>query len=144
MLTEHHPAWIIPNARLLKAQPKKRNPQLYLKVPTALLLAFGSTTQTATELGTLEFVKVPETDLGFTKPKPTLSIRTKKVLFVFVEKPLGVTIPLAFVNLGGTSKNAIPRVFCELTPVLLVVLIKAKKLASVFPLVFEGYAEYSA
>ena len=107
-------------------------------------MSFGSTTQTATELGTFEFVSVPETDLGFTKPKLPVSIKTKKVFVVFVEKPRGVTIPLALVNFGGTSKNAIPRVFCAHTPVLLVVLIKAKKLASVFPLVFEGYAEYSA
>ena len=38
----------------------------YLNVPTAFVFVVGSTTQTATELGTLEFVKVRETDFGFT------------------------------------------------------------------------------
>ena len=69
VLTENHPAWIIPNARLVKAQPKKnKNPQLYLNVPTAFVFVVGSTTQTATELATFEFVSVPdpETDFGFT------------------------------------------------------------------------------
>ena len=45
---------------------KTKNPQLYLNVPTALVFVVGSTTQTATELGTLEFVKVLEIEFGFT------------------------------------------------------------------------------
>ena len=103
---------------------KTKNPQLYLNVPTAVLFVGVSIAQTATELATLEFVSVAQSDFGFTKPAPPVSIRTKKVLFVFVEKPLGVTIPFAFVNLGGTSKNAIPRVLPPF--VFVVVLIKPR------------------
>jgi len=38
----------------------------YLNVPTAFLFVVGSTTQTATELGTFMLVNVVETDWGFT------------------------------------------------------------------------------
>ena len=51
----------------------------YLNVPTALVFVVGSTTQTATELATFVLV-TDETDFGFTKPKPWVSIRTRKLL----------------------------------------------------------------
>ena len=44
---------------------KTKNPQLYLNVPTALVFVVGSTTQTATELGTFVLV-TDETEFGFT------------------------------------------------------------------------------
>jgi hypothetical protein len=45
-------------------------------VPTGLLAFFGSTTQTATELGTIVLV-TDEAEFGFTKPTPPASIKIK-------------------------------------------------------------------
>ena len=97
-------------------------------MPTAFLLFLGSTTHTATELGTLAFVKVvdPVLVFGIKYPKLVWSIATKKLLRTpFRVKPDGVTIsiaaPFVFVNFDGTSKNMMPR---EFAPLVLVVHIK--------------------